>query len=101
MLDSDVFAVPGRGCEVMPVFSSGQSARQAPETFRAMRIDGPDLCLPAAEFWRIPAGPAAGVRSLHQAWEAAMLGVPLAEYADDAPGIAQSRARKVCGVTAP
>jgi ribulose-bisphosphate carboxylase large chain len=28
-----------------------------------------------------PAGPAAGVRSLHQAWEAAANGIPLAEYA--------------------
>jgi ribulose-bisphosphate carboxylase large chain len=28
-----------------------------------------------------PAGPAAGVRSLHQAWEAAALGVSLSEYA--------------------
>jgi ribulose-bisphosphate carboxylase large chain len=28
-----------------------------------------------------PAGPAAGVRSLHQAWEAAAAGIPLNEYA--------------------
>jgi ribulose-bisphosphate carboxylase large chain len=28
-----------------------------------------------------PGGPAAGVRSLHQAWEAAATGVSLAEYA--------------------
>src|SRR6201996_4964248 len=26
-----MFAEPGRGCEIMPVFSSGQSARQAPD----------------------------------------------------------------------
>src|SRR5262249_2488937 len=31
-----MFSVPGRGCEIMPVFSSGQSARQAPGTYRAL-----------------------------------------------------------------
>ncbi|MFZ0589173.1 MAG: ribulose-bisphosphate carboxylase large subunit family protein [Bryobacteraceae bacterium] len=31
-----MFAEPGRGCEVMPVFSSGQSARQAPDTYKAL-----------------------------------------------------------------
>jgi ribulose-bisphosphate carboxylase large chain len=75
-----MFSVPGRGCEVMPVFSSGQSARQAPETFRAMRTT--DLIFAAGGgILAHPAGPAAGVRSLHQAWEAAILGVSLAEYA--------------------
>src|SRR5580658_81223 len=75
-----MFSVPGRGCEVMPVFSSGQSARQAPETFRAMHTT--DLIFAAGGgILAHPAGPAAGVRSLHQAWEAAILGVPLAEYA--------------------
>ena len=79
-----MFAVPGRGCEVMPVFSSGQSARQAPETFRAMRTT--DLIFACGGgILAHPGGPAAGVRSLHQAWEAAMLGVPLAEYAATHP----------------
>ena len=31
-----MFDVPGRGCEIMPVFSSGQSARQAPDTYQAL-----------------------------------------------------------------
>jgi ribulose-bisphosphate carboxylase large chain len=75
-----MFSVPGRGCEVMPVFSSGQSARQAPETYRA--LGSTDLIFAAGGgILAHPAGPAAGVRSLHQAWEAAILGVPLAEYA--------------------
>jgi len=79
-----MFAVPGRGCEVMPVFSSGQSARQAPETFRAMRTT--DLIFACGGgILAHPGGPAAGVGSLHQAWEAAMLGVPLAEYAATHP----------------
>jgi ribulose-bisphosphate carboxylase large chain len=79
-----MFSVPGRGCEVMPVFSSGQSARQAPETFRA--LGSTDLIFAAGGgILAHPAGPAAGVRSLHQAWEAAILGVPLAEYATKHP----------------
>ncbi|HEU5443440.1 MAG TPA: RuBisCO large subunit C-terminal-like domain-containing protein, partial [Steroidobacteraceae bacterium] len=31
-----MFPAPHRGCEVMPVFSSGQSALQAPATYRAL-----------------------------------------------------------------
>ncbi|MGD0841535.1 MAG: ribulose-bisphosphate carboxylase large subunit family protein [Candidatus Acidiferrales bacterium] len=75
-----MFSVPGRGCEVMPVFSSGQSARQAPETFRALGTT--DLIFACGGgILAHPEGPAAGVRSLHQAWEAAILGVPLSEFA--------------------
>ncbi len=36
-----MFPTPGRGCEVMPVFSSGQSARQAPDTYRALGTTDP------------------------------------------------------------
>jgi ribulose-bisphosphate carboxylase large chain len=75
-----MFAAPARGCEVMPVFSSGQSARQAPETFRA--LGSTDLIFACGGgILAHPAGPAAGVMSLRQAWEAAILGVPLADYA--------------------
>ncbi len=31
-----MFSLPQRGCEVMPVFSSGQSAKQVPHTFAAL-----------------------------------------------------------------
>jgi ribulose-bisphosphate carboxylase large chain len=31
-----MFAAPRKGCEIMPVFSSGQSARQAPDTYQAL-----------------------------------------------------------------
>ncbi|MGB6200159.1 MAG: ribulose-bisphosphate carboxylase large subunit family protein [Candidatus Acidiferrales bacterium] len=79
-----MFSVPGRGCEVMPVFSSGQSARQAAETFRAMHTT--DLIFACGGgILAHPAGPAAGVRSLHQAWEAAILGIPLSNYAETHP----------------
>ncbi len=75
-----MFDVPGRGCEVMPVFSSGQSARQAPETFSA--LGSTDLIYACGGgIMGHPMGVAAGVRSLHQAWQAAVEGVPLAEYA--------------------
>jgi len=75
-----MFDVPGKGCEIMPVFSSGQSARQAPDTYKALgSIDLIYAC--GGGILAHPGGPAAGVRSLHQAWEAATAGVSLAEYA--------------------
>jgi ribulose-bisphosphate carboxylase large chain len=75
-----MFAAPHKGCEIMPVFSSGQSARQAPDTYKAMgTMDLIYAC--GGGILAHPGGPAAGVRSLHQAWEAVAAGVPLAEYA--------------------
>ncbi len=75
-----MFAAPGRGCEIMPVFSSGQSAAQAPDTYRALgTIDLIYAC--GGGIVAHPGGVAAGVRSLRQAWEAAVAGIPLDEYA--------------------
>jgi ribulose-bisphosphate carboxylase large chain len=75
-----MFAPPHRGCEVMPVFSSGQSALQAPDTFHALgSVDLIHAC--GGGIMGHPGGIAAGVRSLHQGWEAAVSGAPLAEYA--------------------
>ena len=75
-----MFAAPHQGCEVMPVFSSGQSARQVPDTFKALgSMDLIYAC--GGGILAHPAGPAAGVRSLHQAWQAAAAGITLAEYA--------------------
>jgi len=75
-----MFPAPHPGCEIMPVFSSGQSARQAPETYKA--LGSMDLIFACGGgILAHPTGPAAGVRSLHQAWEAAAAGVPLADYA--------------------
>ena len=75
-----MFAAPHKGCEIMPVFSSGQSAQQAPETYKA--LGSKDLIYACGGgILAHPAGPAAGVCSLHQAWEAAESGVSLAEYA--------------------
>jgi ribulose-bisphosphate carboxylase large chain len=75
-----MFDVPGRGCEVMPVMASGQTARQAPATFAA--LGSADLLFAAGGgIMAHPGGIAAGVRSLRQAWEAAMEGLPLDDYA--------------------
>ncbi len=76
-----MFPAPHKGCEIMPVFSSGQSARQAPDTYKTLgSIDLIYAC--GGGILAHPAGPAAGVRSLHQAWEAAAAGFTLAEYAE-------------------
>ena len=67
---------------VMPVFSSGQWAGQAPDTYDA--LGNVDLMyLAGGGIMGHPDGPAAGVAHLKQGWEAAMAGVPLEEYAED------------------
>jgi ribulose-bisphosphate carboxylase large chain len=77
-----MFAVPGRGCEIMPVFSSGQSAIQAPDTYRALGTT--DLIFACGGgIMAHPGGAAAGVRSVQQAWEAAVNGIRLEDYARD------------------
>ncbi len=82
-----MFPRPHPGCEIMPVFSSGQSARQAPATFAA--LGSTDLIYAAGGgIMGHPGGPAAGVRSLQQAWEAATQSVPLATYAAVHPELA-------------
>lgn len=75
-----MFPPPYPGCEIMPVFSSGQSAKQAPATFAA--LGSTDLIYAAGGgIMAHPQGPAAGVRSLQQAWEAAVLNIDLSTYA--------------------
>lgn len=64
----------------MPVFSSGQSARQAAATYEA--LGSVDLIYAAGGgIMAHPAGPAAGVASLREAWEAAVEGIPAETYA--------------------
>ncbi len=75
-----MFPPPYAGCEIMPVFSSGQSARQAADTYR--ELGSTDLIFAAGGgILAHPQGPADGVRSLQQAWEAAVEGIPVAEFA--------------------
>jgi len=84
-----MFNVPGRGCEVLPVLASGQTARQAPATYAALGTT--DLLFAAGGgIMAHPGGTAAGVRSLHQAWQAAVEGVPLETYAATHPELRQA-----------
>jgi ribulose-bisphosphate carboxylase large chain len=64
-----------RACTVMPVLSSGQSAEQIADSWAALGT--PDLIYAAGGgIMGHPGGPAAGVASLRQGWEAAMDNVP-------------------------
>ena len=69
------------GPAAMPVFSSAQSAEQAADTFAALgSADLLYVC--GGGIMAHPDGVAAGVRSIRQAWEAALAGVALEEYAE-------------------
>ncbi len=84
--------MPGIGAVVMPVFSSGQSARQAPDTYR--ELGSADLLyLAGGGILAHPAGPAAGVKALQQAWEAALSSIPLSDYAATCPELAAALER--------
>jgi ribulose-bisphosphate carboxylase large chain len=75
-----LFPPPGPAYRVMPVISSGQWGGQAPETYR--RTGTLDvLYLAGGGIMAHPLGPAAGLRALRQAWDAAVQGVPLADQA--------------------
>lgn len=64
----------------MPVFSSGQTIRQAAGTWEALR--SPDLIYTAGGgVVAHPMGVAAGVEALREAWTAAMEGIPLETHA--------------------
>lgn len=84
-----MFSEPGRGCEVMPVFSSGQWAGQAEGTWQ--RLGSADLIFACGGgIMGHPGGIAAGVRSIHQAWEAALEGTALSEAAQSKPELKQA-----------
>ncbi len=76
------------GYPVMPVLSSGQWGGQAPETYR--RTQTVDVMyLAGGGVMAHPDGPAAGLTAIRQAWEAAVAGVPLEEYARERPELAR------------
>jgi len=76
-------------CLAMPVFSSGQSAKQAGETYR--RLGSADLIYAAGGgIMAHPDGIAAGVESLRQAWDAAMANIPAVDYAKHKPELARA-----------
>ena len=71
---------------VMPVFSSGQWAGQAPDMYAA--LGSTDLMhLAGGGIIGHPDGIAAGVASMREGWEAAVAGVPLAAYAETHPAL--------------
>lgn len=71
---------------IMPVFSSGQTAAQPPATFAA--LGSTDLIyLAGGGIIGHPSGPKAGVQSLVEAWQAAVEGVPLEQYAKERPAL--------------
>jgi ribulose-bisphosphate carboxylase large chain len=76
-------------CLVMPVFSSGQTVKQAPATYEA--LGSTDLIVTAGGgIMAHPNGPEAGVAALRQAWDAAMARVPLADYARTHPELGRA-----------
>ena len=76
-------------CTVLPVFSSGQTARQAHATYAALQST--DLLMTAGGgIMAHPDGPAAGVRSLRVAWDAAIAGIPLEEHARTHPELGRA-----------
>ncbi|MDV3124226.1 RuBisCO large subunit C-terminal-like domain-containing protein [Mycobacterium sp. 21AC1] len=68
------------GRECLPVISSAQSAGTAPTTWQHTGTDDL-LVLAGGGILGHPGGPAAGARSMRQAWEAVAAGVPLQEAA--------------------
>ena len=76
----------------MPVISSGQWGGQAPDTLR--RAGTTDLMyLAGGGIMAHPMGPAAGLRALQQAWQAAADGIPIAEYAATHPELKETIAK--------
>ena len=75
-----------KSCAVMPVFSSAQTALQAPATYQG--LGSTDLIVTAGGgIIAHPLGVAAGVEAMKEAWEAALTGVPLAEFARTRPNL--------------
>jgi ribulose-bisphosphate carboxylase large chain len=73
----------------LPVVSSGQWGGQAPETFR--RTGTTDLLYVAGGgIMAHPLGPAAGVRAIRQAWEAAVQGIDLETHAAAHPELRET-----------
>ena len=80
---------PGKPCLAMPVFSSGQTVHQAAGTYAA--LGSTDLIVTAGGgIVAHPGGPGAGVQAFCDAWDAAVSGVPLTEYAKGRPALAQA-----------
>jgi 3-oxoisoapionate-4-phosphate decarboxylase len=74
----------------LPVAGSGQWGGQAPETYERTGRTVDLLYLCGGGIVSHPGGPAAGVRAVQQAWQAAVAGIPLETYAREHPELAAS-----------
>lgn len=74
----------------LPVAGSGQWGGQAPDTYQRTGRTTDLLYLCGGGIVSHPGGPAAGVRAVQQAWQAAVADIPLEEYAKDHPELAAS-----------
>lgn len=87
-----MFDTPGRGCEAMPVFSSAQWAGQVPDTYAA--LGSSDLIYTCGGgIMGHPGGIGAGIRSIRQAWEAALNGHSLEDCAREHPELREALER--------
>ena len=68
------------GYHAMPVISSGQWGGQAPDTLQQTGTQDV-MYVAGGGIMAHPLGPAAGLRGIQQAWEAAAQGIPLQDYA--------------------
>ncbi|ANL51022.1 ribulose bisphosphate carboxylase large subunit protein (plasmid) [Rhizobium phaseoli] len=76
-------------CTVMPVFSSGQTVRQAPGTYAG--LGSTDLIVTAGGgIVAHPDGPGAGVRALRDAWDATVAGIAIEEHAKTHPALSRA-----------
>ena len=80
-----------RDDRVLPVLSSGQWSGTVPATWAAIGTDDVAF-MSGGGILAHPDGPAAGVKSIRQAWDAARAGVALPEYARQAPELARALA---------
>jgi ribulose-bisphosphate carboxylase large chain len=82
----------GENSPVIPVFSSGQWAAQAPDLY--MQLGSVDLMhLAGGGIIGHPQGVAAGVASMREGWEAAVAGIDLDAYAKSHPALAGAIAK--------
>ena len=77
----------------LPVVCSGQWGGQAPETYARTGRTTELMYLCGGGIVSHPGGPAAGVRAVRQAWEAAVAGIPLEAFAREHQELAQSLAK--------
>ena len=77
----------------LPVAGSGQWGGQAADTYERTGRTQDLMYLCGGGIVSHPGGAAAGVRAVKQAWEAAVAGIPMADYAKSHPELAASIAK--------